>query len=78
MILMGRSLGGALAIHVASKYPDLFRCMIIENTFTSISDMVDELFAPLKYFKSLILKIGWRSIDIVSSLEIPVLYITGD
>ena len=76
--LQGRSLGGAVALYTADKYPKLFRGLIIENTFTSISDMVDEIFPFVTYFKDIILRIGWRSIDIVPNLEMPILYITGD
>ena len=40
--------------------------------------MVDEIFPFVTYFKDIILRIGWRSIDIVPNLEMPILYITGD
>lgn len=37
LFLQGRSLGGAVAIHTAHKYPELFKGIIIENSFSSIS-----------------------------------------
>jgi len=57
----GRSLGGAVTIYMVEKNQHLFRGMIIENTFTSISAMADELFPFLKPVKPFILRIGWYS-----------------
>ena len=49
LFLLGRSLGGAVAAYIAT-HPDtpydLFSGVIIENSFTSISDMVDVMFYP--------------------------------
>jgi alpha-beta hydrolase superfamily lysophospholipase len=61
MFIHGKSLGGAVAIYMADQNPNLFRGLIVENTFTSISAMADALYWPLKPVKSLILKIGWNS-----------------
>jgi len=71
-------LGGAVAIHTAVKYPNLFRGVIIENSFTSISDMVDVIFWFAKYFKFLILRNYWTSIDLVNKIENPIMFVTGD
>ena len=40
----GRSLGGAVAIYMTGENPGLFRGLIVENSFTSISAMVDRLY----------------------------------
>jgi abhydrolase domain-containing protein 13 len=37
LILFGRSLGGAVALHAASAYPSAPAALILENTFTSVS-----------------------------------------
>jgi len=42
----GRSLGGAVSIHMVEKYQHLFRGVIIENTFDSFSSMAD-IYVPL-------------------------------
>ena len=76
--MVGRSLGGAVSVHTATKYPHLFRGVVLENTFTSIPDMVDELFFFAKYFKRLILNNHWPSIDHVGTIRNPLLFITGD
>ena len=78
IFLQGRSLGGAVAIHTAHKHQEIFRGLIIENTFCSISAMVDELFSFLIPVKSLVLKIGWNSDKLVPEIRIPTIYITGD
>ena len=74
----GRSLGGAVAVHMASENPDLFRGLIVENSFTSISDMVDVLFPILTRIKWLVLRIGWNSDQLVPKLRLPMLYVSGD
>jgi fermentation-respiration switch protein FrsA (DUF1100 family) len=78
MFLIGRSLGGAVAIYTASQYKQLFRGVIVENTFTSMGDMVDKIFFFLRYFKFLILRNYWQSIDLVKDIQSPMLFITGD
>jgi len=74
----GRSLGGAAAIYMSSIAPDLFRGLIVENTFLSISAMVDKLFPFLIPIKQYVLKIGWHSDKIVPDLRLPIFYVTGD
>ena len=77
---LGRSLGGAVAIHTLAKMAKqsnpstldkitgeddcYFRGLIIENTFSSISDMADTLFGFLKWIpniKAKMLKLNWNS-----------------
>ena len=76
--MIGRSLGGAVATYAASLDPELFDGLILENTFTSISDMVDTLFYFVGYFKFLILKIEWDSKTLLQTQKLPMLIITGD
>ncbi|CDW81715.1 serine protease family s09x [Stylonychia lemnae] len=76
--LLGRSLGGAVGIYAATLYPKYFRGLIFENTFTSMGAMVDHLFKFFGFFKYLILRNKWNSIDLVSSIKAPILFITGD
>lgn len=50
--LFGRSLGGAIAVDLASdpEYNQRIMCVILENTFTSIPEMAAELIHPgIKY-----------------------------
>jgi len=85
LFVFGRSLGGAVTIALASElqkraqqpFP---RGLILENTFTSISDVVNALF-PILAFESLkkrFLRIKWESIQRVPDLEVPMLFLTGE
>ncbi len=56
----------------------MFRGVILENTFTSMSEMVDKVMFVAKYFKSLILANHWRSVDIVNLVQRPMLFVTGN
>ena len=52
ILILGRSLGGAVGTYIAAKYPQHVKGLILENTFTSIPDMVDVIMpyiAPLKF-----------------------------
>ena len=72
--LFGRSLGGAVAIHVAVNCNFKFKGIIIENTFSSMGDLVDNLYPILIYFKQYLLKSNWDSKSIISKIKFPVLF----
>ncbi len=77
MVMFGRSLGGAVSIYLAHKYPNLVKGIIVENTFLSVSAMVDVLMPFLKPIKSFVLNIKWNSDEKISSLKQPILFISG-
>ena len=82
IFVFGRSLGGAVAFHLA-KYGELsinkpLRGIIVENTFTSISKMVDQLMPAIAPLKFLVLRMDWNSERIAPILKTPVLYLAGD
>mmetsp|Transcript_10382 Transcript_10382/g.22506 ORF Transcript_10382/g.22506 Transcript_10382/m.22506 type:complete len:408 (+) Transcript_10382:262-1485(+) len=82
LFVFGRSLGGAVAFHLAqytqtTTHPSL-KGVIVENTFTGISQMVDELMPLVAPFKNLVLRIGWNSLQIVPHLRTPTLFLAGD
>uniref|UniRef100_A0A6T7NFG8 Serine aminopeptidase S33 domain-containing protein n=1 Tax=Hanusia phi TaxID=3032 RepID=A0A6T7NFG8_9CRYP len=77
IVILGRSLGGAVGIHITSRNPEKVKGLIVENSFTSIADMVDVLMPFLAMFKSLILRIGWKSIESIQSITTPILFISG-
>lgn len=81
IFVFGRSLGGAVGFHLAhyaqqNSLP--VAGVLVENTFTSISDMVDHLMPYVKLLKPLVLRIGWDSSRIVSSIRAPTLYLAGE
>ena len=76
----GQSLGGAVAFHLAhyaEKRKIPISGLLIENTFLSISRMVDHLMPYLALVKSWVLRIGWESYKIAPTLSVPVLYLAG-
>ena len=80
IFIFGRSLGGAVSFHLAqyAERNDIpVAGLIVENTFLSISKMVDCLMPFLTIFKPLVLRIGWDSESIASKLKIPILYLAG-
>jgi pimeloyl-ACP methyl ester carboxylesterase len=80
LVLFGRSLGGAVAFYLADemrKQGISLQGVIVENTFLSISSMVDTLMPLVAPLKGLVLRIGWDNEKIVGGLECPVLYMAG-
>lgn len=43
VVVMGKSLGGAVALHLAAANPKVFRAIVIENTFLSIEDVAPKV-----------------------------------
>jgi len=90
--IFGRSLGGAVAIYTTYALQELGKekqdgdgdgeapkvaGLIIENTFTSISDMVGKVFPFLDFdfVKKFMLKIHWRSIDRIPHIRTNLLFL---
>jgi abhydrolase domain-containing protein 13 len=83
IFLFGRSLGGSVALHLAQDALQRnvpFAGVMVENTFTSISSMVDILLPFLTPIKRYVLRIGWNSADLMPSLgqsNVPILFLAG-
>lgn len=78
LFVYGHSLGGAIAIDLAAKHPDLAG-IIGQNSFTSMADMVSRFrytHLPVQW----ILHQRFESLQKVSQLQVPILLIhaTGD
>jgi len=76
IILFGRSLGGAVAIYLAATHEHPVCSLIVENTFTSVPDMIDTAMPFLKWFKFLCTNI-WDSSKIISQIKTPMLFLSG-
>lgn len=77
----GRSLGGAVAFHLAKKAEEQNRPLagiILENTFLSISKMVDQLMPLIAPLKFLVLRMDWGNDKVAPRIRTPVLYLAGD
>lgn len=76
--IFGRSLGGAVAIYIMNLLKPDIKGLILENTFSSMGDMVDHLFPALKRIKSFLLKNHWPSRDRIKNLKYPILFISSE
>ena len=74
VFLFGRSLGGAIAASVALDKSLPFKGVIIENTFTTLGDLVDVMFPILKYVKNYLLKTKFETIKIIGKIKRPILF----
>lgn len=79
VFVYGQSLGGAVAVRGATgPHGSVVRALILENTFTSISDMVDKLFPMVTPCKRVVLRIYWPTLDRIRELSrIPTLFLSG-
>lgn len=76
IFLFGRSIGAACAIALAStpSAQDCVRGLIVENTFTSIDDMIDSLMPALKFAKPFN-RNKWNSLNAIKDIKMPVMFI---
>ncbi|KDR71367.1 hypothetical protein GALMADRAFT_127204 [Galerina marginata CBS 339.88] len=77
LIIYGQSLGGAVAIHATYKNSSKVAALIIENTFTSIPDIVKG-WPVIRHFSFLCTQ-KWKSASKVSQLPttLPILMLSG-
>ncbi|KDO27848.1 hypothetical protein SPRG_07121 [Saprolegnia parasitica CBS 223.65] len=78
LIVFGRSLGGAVAIYLAEHRGEQIAAVMVENTFLSISAMVDSLLPWLTYVKRFLLAIDWSNERRIQSLPHPILFLAGE
>ncbi|WP_083602312.1 alpha/beta hydrolase [Hydrococcus rivularis] len=76
IFLYGHSLGGAIAIEMAVRHPDIAG-IIVEGAFTSVRAMVDEVSLYRLFPVDLILTQRFDSLAKVRSLQMPILFIHG-
>lgn len=51
--------------------------MILENTFTSLGEVVDSVMPFLSNFKRLVLRNYWPTVDRIKHVDCPILFIAG-
>lgn len=73
LVIFGRSLGGAVAVELATQRP----CagLILESTFTSARDMARSAFGFLPVH--LVMKTQLNSVDKIGDLDVPLLFVHG-
>lgn len=67
MIVYGQSIGGAVAIDMVARNPHVFTALIVENTFTSIPDLIPYLLPVLKPLSSMCHQ-RWASVDSIEAV----------
>ena len=81
IILFGRSLGGAVAIHLAqhSQLSQKISAIIVENTFTSIPEVAKLLFncKLVKFIPKWVYKSKYDSLSKIKSIKVPILFLSG-
>ncbi|XP_022754822.1 protein bem46-like isoform X2 [Durio zibethinus] len=88
IVVFGRSLGGAVGAVLTKNNPDKVAALILENTFTSILDMVGVLLPFLKWFiggpgtkgpkiLNFLVLSPWSTIDIIGQVKQPILFLSG-
>lgn len=75
LFLYGHSLGGAVAIHSAVNNPGVFKGLILENTFTSMRGILQDM--PLLKQLSPFLWNEWDSKSLIHKVDCPVLFLVG-
>lgn len=75
IFIFGRSIGAACAIALAAAAPTgAVRGLVLENTFTSIDDMIDAVMPFLKFAKPFN-RNKWDSLRAIRDIEVPILFI---
>ena len=77
IFVFGQSLGSSVTARLASTKSNQIQGVIMENGFTSISDMVDHLMPMVAKFKWLIQRIFYPTEKYVKQITCPVLIIRG-
>ena len=76
IIIYGHSIGGAIAIEVASKHPEA-AALIVQSSFTSMRDMTKRFgvywFLPIE----LLLRQRFESLNKIKTIKMPVIIIQG-
>lgn len=78
LVAYGQSIGGAVAIDLASRNPASVHALILENTFLSIPELIPHVLPPVRYFTFLCREYWNSSIAITKiSQNVPTLFLSG-
>lgn len=76
VVIFGHSLGGAIAIELATRHPEISG-VIVESSFTSMIDMVDYQGKYWMFPVNWLLQQRFASIEKVNQLKMPILFTHG-
>ena len=76
IFVMGQSLGGGVAVYSASmkKFKGKIAGCILENTFTSMHDVVSDRYPYLAWLNYMAAN-KWPSKNRISKIEVPILFV---
>lgn len=77
VFLFGSQLGGAVASYGAEFFEDKLKGLILENTFYNFKSAVDDTNWLFRLLRPLILANYWPTNEIITRLNIPMLFING-
>lgn len=84
IVVYGKSLGGAVALHMVSKHESHICAAVIENSFLSVPEMVPRVFPFLGFafgrngFLNFLVRNKWRNRDCVRQItSTPMLLIAS-
>lgn len=83
IVLFGRSLGGAVTARLAAQQGGSVRAVVLENTFTSVPDLVPKVLPLLSPFVgpgrplNALVRSQWRSKEAVPAIAVPTLFISA-
>ena len=76
IIIYGHSIGGAIAIEVASKHPEAV-ALIVQSSFTSVRDMTKRFGVYWLLPIELLLRQRFESLNKIKAIKMPVMIIQG-
>lgn len=86
LVVFGRSLGGAVAVHLAASACDAdggcaVRGLVLENTFLSVADIALAVYPFLRPLRPLLsgplLRSQWLSKELIQKVPCPILFFSG-
>lgn len=84
IVVYGKSLGGAVALHMASRHEPQIRAVVVENSFLSVPEMVPRVFPFLGFafgpngFLNFLVRNKWRNREYVRQIkDTPLLLIAS-
>ena len=69
LMVLGQSIGGAVAVYLTHAFPAHVQVLILENTFTSLPDLIPRLMPFTKPFLSYLLTEHWHSDRLVTQFD---------
>ncbi|EPY49230.1 esterase/lipase [Schizosaccharomyces cryophilus OY26] len=78
IVVYGQSVGGAVALSLASKNESVISALVLENTFTSIKDMIPTVFPYIGNLLSHFCTEKWENVRSIRKInDLPVLFLSG-